>query len=66
MLIAITFGLGAFGLVGAIFAVPTVALLKVLLETYLLRRPAYTYSEKEEVGVIRAFPAPEDEPEVEV
>jgi len=66
VLIAITFGLGAFGLVGAIFAVPTVALLKVLLETYLLRRPAYTYSEKEEVGVIRAFPAPEDEPEVEV
>ena len=66
VLIAITFGLGAFGLVGAIFAVPTAALLKVLLETYLLRRPAYTYSEKEEVGVIRAFPAPEEDLEPEV
>ena len=65
VLIAITFGLGAFGLVGAIFAVPTVALIKVLLETYLLRRPAYTYSDKEEVGVIRAFPAPEETSEAE-
>ena len=42
VLIAITFGLGTFGLVGAIFAVPTVALGKLLLETYLLKRPAYT------------------------
>ncbi len=42
VLIAITFGLGAFGLVGAIFAVPTAALIKVMLETYLLKRPAYT------------------------
>ena len=42
MLIAITFGLGAFGLLGAIFAVPAAALLKVLLETYLLNRPAFT------------------------
>ena len=42
VLIAITFGLGTFGLVGAIFAVPTVALGKLVLETYLLKRPAYT------------------------
>ena len=42
VLIAITFGLGAFGLVGAIFAVPAAALIKVLLETYLLNRPAFT------------------------
>lgn len=42
VLIAITFGLGAFGLVGAIFAVPGAALIKVLLETYLLNRPAFT------------------------
>ncbi len=66
VLIAITLGLSAFGLVGAIFAVPTAALIKVLLETYLLRRPAYTYSEKEKVGIIRAFPAPEETSEAEV
>ncbi len=42
VLIAITFGLGTFGLVGAIFAVPTVALGKLVLETYLLKRPAFT------------------------
>ena len=66
VLISITLGLSAFGLVGAIFAVPTVALVKVLLETYLLKRPAYTYSEKEEVGVVRAFPAPEETSEAEI
>lgn len=42
VLVAITFGLGAFGLLGAIFAVPGAALIKVLLETYLLNRPAWT------------------------
>jgi predicted PurR-regulated permease PerM len=42
VLISITAGLGAFGLVGALFAVPTVALVKVLVEEYVLRRPAYT------------------------
>jgi len=68
VLIAITVGLGAFGLVGALFAVPTVALIKVLLETYLLKRPAYTYSEEdpEESDDVRTFPAPEEDPEPEV
>jgi len=66
VLIAITLGLGAFGLVGALLAVPTVALVKVLLETYLLRRPAYTYSEKEQPGRVRAFPAPDEENEAEL
>lgn len=63
VLIAITFGLGAFGLVGAIFAVPAVSLIKVMLETYLLKRPAYT-------GVgsgsgVRVFPVPDD-PETKI
>lgn len=68
VLIAITLGLGAFGLVGALFAVPTFALIKVLLETYLLRRPAYTYSEEdpEENDNVRTFPAPEEDPEPEI
>jgi predicted PurR-regulated permease PerM len=48
VLISITAGLGAFGLVGALFAVPTVALIKVLAEEYVLTRPAYT---EDRVGV---------------
>jgi predicted PurR-regulated permease PerM len=60
VLIAITFGLGAFGLVGAIFAVPTAALIKVMLETYLLSRPAYTGEGRD---TVLAVPIP-DEPEV--
>lgn len=56
VLIAITLGLGAFGLVGAIFAVPAASLIKVMLETYLLKRPAYTGAAPG-VGV---FPAPDD------
>lgn len=64
VLIAITLGLGAFGLVGALFAVPTVALIKVMLETYLLKRPAYTYNPR--ASNIRAFPDPEEENEAEL
>ncbi len=41
VLLAIMAGLGLFGLVGALLAVPLVALLKVVLEEYLLTRPAY-------------------------
>lgn len=41
VLLAIMAGLGLLGLVGALLAVPTVALTKVLLEDYLLTRPAY-------------------------
>ena len=40
--IAIIAGFGLFGLVGGLLAVPTVALAKVLIESYLLTRPAYT------------------------
>jgi len=41
VLLAIMAGLGLFGLVGALLAVPLVALVKVVLEEYLLTRPAY-------------------------
>ncbi len=41
VLLAIMAGLGLLGFVGALLAVPTVALTKVLLEDYLLTRPAY-------------------------
>ena len=55
VLIAITFGLGAFGIVGALFAVPAASLIKVMLETYLLKRPAYT---GERDSAVRIFPIP--------
>jgi len=41
VLLAILAGLGLFGLVGALLAVPVVALVKVVLEEYLLTREAY-------------------------
>lgn len=44
VLLAIMAGLGLMGFVGALLAVPTVALIKVVLEDYLLTRPAYDAS----------------------
>lgn len=41
VLLSIMAGLGLFGLVGALLAVPIVALVKVVLEEYLLTRQAY-------------------------
>ena len=41
VLLAIAAGLGLFGFLGALLAVPVVALIKVILESYLLTRPAY-------------------------
>ncbi|MDZ7703800.1 MAG: AI-2E family transporter [Trueperaceae bacterium] len=41
VLLAILAGVGLLGLVGALLAVPVVALAKVILEEYLLKRPAY-------------------------
>ena len=41
VLLAIMAGLGLYGLVGALLAVPFVALSKVLLEEYVLQRPEY-------------------------
>lgn len=42
VIISILVGVGLFGIIGAFLAIPVVALTKVLLEEYLLRRPAYT------------------------
>lgn len=44
VLLAILAGAGLFGLLGALLAVPVVALAKVILEEYLLKRPAYQTS----------------------
>ncbi|MGL4608211.1 MAG: AI-2E family transporter [Trueperaceae bacterium] len=41
VLLVILVGAGMFGLLGALLAVPVAALLKVVLEEYLLKRPAY-------------------------
>lgn len=41
VMLAIMAGLGLLGLLGALLAVPTVALAKVVLEEYLLTRPAF-------------------------
>ncbi len=41
VLLAILAGVGLFGFVGALLAVPTVALIKIVLEEYLLIRPPY-------------------------
>ncbi|MFO7545613.1 MAG: AI-2E family transporter [Trueperaceae bacterium] len=41
VMLAIITGLGLLGLLGALLAVPTVALVKVVLEEYLLTRPAF-------------------------
>ncbi len=48
VLLAILAGVGLLGLVGALLAVPVVALAKVILEEYLLKRPAYQVTGDEE------------------
>ncbi len=57
VLLAIMAGLGLFGLVGALLAVPVVALVKVVLEEYLLTRPAY--------ATVPPPPLSDDEPPAE-
>ena len=57
VLLAIMAGLGLLGFVGALLAVPTVALTKVLLEDYLLTRPAY----QETAAAEAPAPAPPQE-----
>lgn len=49
VLISILVGGGLFGLVGALLAVPFVSLAKVLLEEYLLKRPAFGYGQVPEI-----------------
>lgn len=51
VLLAIMTGLGLYGIVGALLAVPTVAFIKVLLEDYVLRRPEFASVPPPPVGV---------------
>lgn len=51
VLLAIMTGLGLFGLVGALLAVPTVAFLKVMMEDYVLRRPEFASVPPPPVGL---------------
>ena len=60
VLISIMAGLGLLGFVGALLAVPTVALTKVVLEDYLLTRPAYTGSGPSEPGPSEPGPSEGD------
>jgi predicted PurR-regulated permease PerM len=46
VIISILVGVGLFGIIGAFLAIPVVALTKVLLEEYLLKRPAYAETAK--------------------
>ena len=57
VLLAIMTGLGMFGLVGALLAVPTVAFAKVIMEDYLLRRPEFASVPPPPIGL------PDERPE---
>jgi len=57
VLLAIMTGIGLFGLVGALLAVPTVAFLKVIMEDYVLKRPEFAFVPPPPVGL------PDDVPE---
>lgn len=57
VLLAIMTGLGLYGIVGALLAVPTVAFLKVVMEDYVLRRPEFASVPPPAVGL------PEEEPD---
>ncbi len=60
VLLAIMAGLGLLGFVGALLAVPTVALAKVVMEDYLLTRPAYAGGDSSSSAA--ASSSEEDEP----
>ncbi|HET8984408.1 MAG TPA: AI-2E family transporter, partial [Trueperaceae bacterium] len=51
VLLAIMTGLGLFGIVGALLAVPTVAFLKVIMEDYVLKRPEFASVPPPPVGL---------------
>jgi predicted PurR-regulated permease PerM len=62
VMLAIMAGVGLMGLLGALIAVPLVAMIKVILDDYLLNRPAFTGVARERVlvgadGVVAAGPA---------
>ncbi len=51
VLLSILLGAGFLGLVGALLAVPAVAMTKVVLDEYLLQRPAYTEEDEDDPPV---------------
>lgn len=51
VMLAIMAGVGLMGLLGALIAVPLVAMLKVILEDYVLTRPAFTGVARDQVLV---------------
>jgi len=51
VLLAIMAGLGLFGLIGALLAVPTVAFAKVIMEDYVLRRPEFASVPPPSIGL---------------
>jgi predicted PurR-regulated permease PerM len=58
VLLSIMIGIGAMGILGAFIAVPIAAMIKVVLEDYVLTRPAYAV----EPVVQRPSPVPEPPP----
>jgi predicted PurR-regulated permease PerM len=56
VLLAIMTGLGLFGIVGALLAVPTVAFLKVMMEDYVLKRPEFASVPPPPVGLAEEMP----------
>lgn len=58
VLLSILAGAGLLGLIGALIAVPVVSLTKVILEDYLLTRPAYVGS----TNLVIVEPEPPDPP----
>lgn len=56
VMLSIMAGIGLMGLLGALLAVPVVALVKVVAEDYLLSRPAFTGASPGEAAMM---PAPE-------
>jgi predicted PurR-regulated permease PerM len=56
VLLAIMTGLGLFGIIGALLAVPTVAFLKVIIEDYVLKRPEFASVPPPPVGLAEERP----------
>jgi len=62
VMLAIMAGVGIMGLLGALIAVPLVALVKVVMEDYLLTRPAFTGLPRESTAPLIGPPPVADAP----
>src|SRR5690606_33400145 len=63
VMLAIMAGVGLMGLLGALIAVPLVAMLKVILEDYVLTRPAFTGVARNQVLVAADGTLPQSDAE---